>query len=200
MSRPVIEIRDLHKAYGALEVLKGVDISAGTGDVVSLIGSSGSGKSTLIRCLNGLEFHDSGTIIVDGLEVEEDSKNLIRLRQTVGMVFQQFNLFPHLTILENLTIGPIKVQKISAAEAEARARKYLPRFTCVLIKISNVYRKWRLSAHTRARGRARACESGARGARAWRTALRAKSLRALRFRALRAAVRARAYTRVAPQP
>jgi len=92
-----------------------------------ICGPSGSGKSTLIRCLNGLEFHDAGEIVVDGIEVHEGSKGLKTLRQEVGMVFQQFNLFPHLTILENLSIGPIRVRGVSKVEAEAQARKYLER-------------------------------------------------------------------------
>ena len=92
-----------------------------------VIGSSGSGKSTLIRCINGLENHNSGKLTVDGVEVFEGSKDIIRLRQEIGMVFQQFNLFPHLTVLENLMIGPMKVRKISKPEAEIMARKYLER-------------------------------------------------------------------------
>ena len=92
-----------------------------------ICGPSGSGKSTLIRCINGLECHNSGKLVVDGVELFEGSKEIINLRQNVGMVFQQFNLFPHLTVLENLTIGPIKVRKIAKQEAEEIARKYLDR-------------------------------------------------------------------------
>ncbi|MEP2892040.1 amino acid ABC transporter ATP-binding protein [Tateyamaria sp.] len=127
MREQMISVSGVAKFYGDFQALRDIDLKVRKGERVVVCGPSGSGKSTLIRCLNGLEFHDSGTVIVDGLEVEEDSKDLIRLRQQVGMVFQQFNLFPHLTILENLTIGPIKVQKISKTEAETRALKYLER-------------------------------------------------------------------------
>lgn len=127
MREQMISVSGVDKFYGDFQALRDVSLEVSRGERVVICGPSGSGKSTLIRCLNGLEFHDAGRIVVDGLEVEEDSKDLNRLRQQVGMVFQQFNLFPHLTILENLTIGPVKVQKISKAEAEARARKYLER-------------------------------------------------------------------------
>lgn len=127
MREQMISVSGVDKFYGDFQALRDVSLEVNRGERVVICGPSGSGKSTLIRCLNGLEFHDAGRIVVDGLEVEEDSKDLNRLRQQVGMVFQQFNLFPHLTILENLTIGPVKVQKISKAEAEARARKYLER-------------------------------------------------------------------------
>jgi general L-amino acid transport system ATP-binding protein len=98
-----------------------------TGERVVICGPSGSGKSTLIRCFNGLESHNSGQLVVDGIELFEGSKQLSKLRQEVGMVFQQFNLFPHLTVLENLTIGPIRVQKKSKSEALSIAQKYLQR-------------------------------------------------------------------------
>lgn len=127
MHEQMISVKGMTKFYGDFQALRDVDLEVRKGERVVICGPSGSGKSTLIRCLNGLELHDSGTVVVNGLEVEEEGKDLIRLRQQVGMVFQQFNLFPHLTILENLTIGPIKVQKISKAEAETRARKYLER-------------------------------------------------------------------------
>lgn len=127
MHEQMISVSGVAKFYGDFQALRDVDLQVNKGERVVICGPSGSGKSTLIRCLNGLEFHDSGTIVVDGINVDEDSKDLIRLRQQVGMVFQQFNLFPHLTILENLTIGPMKVQKISKTEAENRARRYLER-------------------------------------------------------------------------
>ena len=127
MQEPMISMSGVAKFYGDFQALRDVTLQVNKGERVVICGPSGSGKSTLIRCLNGLEFHDAGRVVVDGLEVEEDSKDLNRLRQQVGMVFQQFNLFPHLTILENLTIGPMKVQKVSKAEAEERARKYLER-------------------------------------------------------------------------
>ncbi|MEP3347256.1 MAG: amino acid ABC transporter ATP-binding protein [Litoreibacter sp.] len=127
MHEKMISISGMSKSFGPFQALRDVDLEVTRGERVVICGPSGSGKSTLIRCLNGLELHDSGTVMVDGLLVAEDSKDLNRLRQQVGMVFQQFNLFPHLTILENLTIGPMKVQKVGKVEAEARARKYLER-------------------------------------------------------------------------
>ncbi|MEO9820187.1 MAG: amino acid ABC transporter ATP-binding protein [Paracoccaceae bacterium] len=123
----MISVSNVDKFYDKFQALTDVSLSVKKGERVVICGPSGSGKSTLIRCFNGLEFHNAGQIRIDGIDVEEDSKDLGRLRQEVGMVFQQFNLFPHLTILENLTIGPIKVQKISPTEAEERARKYLDR-------------------------------------------------------------------------
>ena len=123
----MISVSGVDKFYGDFQALADVNLSVKHGERVVICGPSGSGKSTLIRCFNGLEFHSKGHIEIDGMIVEEDSKDLRRLRQEVGMVFQQFNLFPHLTILENLTIGPMKVQKISKADAETRARKYLER-------------------------------------------------------------------------
>ncbi|WP_298918550.1 amino acid ABC transporter ATP-binding protein [uncultured Roseobacter sp.] len=126
-SGEMISVSNVDKFYGSFQALTDINLTVEKGERVVICGPSGSGKSTLIRCFNGLEFHDSGSITVDGIEVEEGSKALKTLRQEVGMVFQQFNLFPHLTILENLTIGPIRVQKIQKAEAEERARKYLER-------------------------------------------------------------------------
>lgn len=123
----MIAVSNVDKFYGPFQALANVDLSVHRGERVVICGPSGSGKSTLIRCLNGLEFHDAGSIVVDGIAVEEGSKELKTLRQEVGMVFQQFNLFPHLTVLENLTIGPIKVRKISKADAEKRARQCLER-------------------------------------------------------------------------
>ncbi|WP_432816671.1 amino acid ABC transporter ATP-binding protein [Sulfitobacter sp. JB4-11] len=123
----MISVSGVDKFYGDFQALAEVDLSVKHGERVVICGPSGSGKSTLIRCFNGLEFHDAGSIVIDGITVEEGSKSLRTLRQEVGMVFQQFNLFPHLTILENLTIGPMKVQRISKSEAENRARKYLDR-------------------------------------------------------------------------
>ncbi|MGC3939726.1 amino acid ABC transporter ATP-binding protein [Roseobacter sp. EG26] len=123
----MISVSNVDKFYGSFQALTDINLTVEKGERVVICGPSGSGKSTLIRCFNGLEFHDSGSITVDGIEVEEGSKALKTLRQEVGMVFQQFNLFPHLTILENLTIGPIRVQKIQKTEAEERARKYLER-------------------------------------------------------------------------
>ena len=123
----MIEATNLNKFYGKFQALKNINLSVNQGERVVICGPSGSGKSTLIRCMNGLENHDSGKMVVDGIEVFEGSKSIRKLRQEVGMVFQQFNLFPHLTVLENLTIGPIRVRKKSKTEAEAAARKYLDR-------------------------------------------------------------------------
>ncbi len=132
---PVIEIRDLHKSYGALEVLKGVDITAPAGHVVSLIGSSGSGKSTLLRCANLLEDSQQGDVIFCGEHViwkgngpnrhPGDHAQMIRIRTNLSMVFQQFNLWAHMTILQNVMEAPITVLKRDRVEVEAAARKYL---------------------------------------------------------------------------
>lgn len=124
---PIIEVRNLDKFYGTFQALKDISITVHQGERVVICGPSGSGKSTLIRCFNALETHSSGSLTVDGVDVFEGSKGIRRLRQEVGMVFQQFNLFPHLNVLENLMIGPIKVRKISRAQAERTARKYLDR-------------------------------------------------------------------------
>jgi len=123
----MIKAENLDKFYGDFHALKDVSITVEQGERVVICGPSGSGKSTLIRCFNGLESHNSGTLIVDGIEVYEGAKEIRRLRQEVGMVFQQFNLFPHLTVLENLTIGPMKVRGATKAQAEDTARKYLDR-------------------------------------------------------------------------
>ena len=131
----VIEIRNLHKAYGELEVLKGVSIAARRGDVVSLIGSSGSGKSTLLRCANLLEDSQEGEILFKGEPVEwrgqkmhrrpADAKQVLRIRTNLSMVFQQFNLWSHMTILQNVMEAPVTVLGRDRAEAEASARRYL---------------------------------------------------------------------------
>ena len=123
----IISASNVDKFFDDFQALADVTLKVSQGERVVICGPSGSGKSTLIRCLNGLEFHDSGTIVVDGIEVHEHSKHLTKLRQEVGMVFQQFNLFPHLTILENLSLGPIRVRGLSKVEAETQARKYLER-------------------------------------------------------------------------
>ena len=124
---PIIKFQNVDKFYGEFQALKNISIEVQPSERMVICGPSGSGKSTLIRCINGLENHNYGQIIVNGIELFEGSKELIRLRQEIGMVFQQFNLFPHLTVLENLTIGPIKVRKISKVQAEIVARKYLDR-------------------------------------------------------------------------
>lgn len=124
---PMIEVTNLDKYYGSFHALKEIDLTVHQGEKVVICGPSGSGKSTLIRCFNGLEWHNSGRLVIDGIEVYDGAKEIRELRQEVGMVFQQFNLFPHLTVLENLTIGPMKVRRISKAQAEETARKYLER-------------------------------------------------------------------------
>lgn len=123
----MIEATGVDKFYGKFQALKNINLSVKSGERVVICGPSGSGKSTLIRCMNGLENHNAGKLVVDGIELFEGSKNIRKLRQEVGMVFQQFNLFPHLSVLDNLTIGPIRVRKKSKAEAEASAREYLER-------------------------------------------------------------------------
>ena len=121
----MIEIQNVHKSFGQLEVLKGIDLNVQRGEVVTIIGGSGSGKSTLLTCINGLEPIDSGKILVDGVEVHAKSTNLNKLRQKIGIVFQQWNAFPHLTVLENVTLAPRKVLGLGKAEAEAIAEKQL---------------------------------------------------------------------------
>ncbi|MGY8984932.1 MAG: amino acid ABC transporter ATP-binding protein [Sphingomonadales bacterium] len=125
--QPIIKFQNVDKFYGTFQALSDISIEVKPSERMVICGPSGSGKSTLIRCINGLESHSTGKLVVDGVEVFEGSKEIIKLRQNIGMVFQQFNLFPHLTVLENLTIGPIKVRKIAKQEAEVIARKYLDR-------------------------------------------------------------------------
>ena len=127
MSTPAIQIIDLHKYFGDLEVLKGIDFEVGSGEVVCVIGPSGSGKSTLLRCVNRLEEPTSGTILIDGIDITDPSTDIDQMRTRIGMVFQQFNLFPHLTVLGNLTIAQIKVLKRSKEEAETVAMDMLER-------------------------------------------------------------------------
>lgn len=114
----MIKIKDLHKSFGSLEVLKGIDLHIKLGEVVVIIGPSGSGKSTLLRCINLLEDISSGTVIVDGLNLEDKNTDINFIRTEVGMVFQQFNLFPHMTAMENVTLGPIKVRKMPKRDAQ----------------------------------------------------------------------------------
>lgn len=121
----VIRIIDMHKWYGDFHVLNAINLDVKKGERIVVCGPSGSGKSTLIRCINRLEEHQRGRIIVDGIELTKDLKNIEKVRSEVGMVFQHFNLFPHLTILENLTLGPIWVRKTPKKEAEETAMYYL---------------------------------------------------------------------------
>jgi polar amino acid transport system ATP-binding protein len=121
----MIEIENVHKSFGTLKVLKGIDLTVAKGEVVSVIGGSGSGKSTLLTCINGLEPIDSGRIVVDGTEVHAKSTDLNKLRRKIGIVFQQFNAFPHLTVLENVTLAPRKVKGMGKKEAEEIAVRHL---------------------------------------------------------------------------
>ena len=126
-SDAVIRVRDLKKDFGKLSVLKGIDVDIRKGDVVCVIGASGSGKSTFLRCLNLLEKPTGGSIEFNGIDLTSTKVDLDLHRQKMGMVFQQFNLFPHLTVLENLTLAPVLVKKVPKAEAEAKAMELLER-------------------------------------------------------------------------
>src|SRR6056300_1501242 len=121
----IVSIKDVHKSFGALEVLKGVSIDVMKGEVICIIGPSGSGKSTLIRCINGLNDIQGGSIFVQGKEVHSSNQDKLELRKKVGMVFQQYNLFPHKTALENVMMAPLKVLKEKKADVEARARQLI---------------------------------------------------------------------------
>ncbi|MFM7345481.1 MAG: amino acid ABC transporter ATP-binding protein [Tagaea sp.] len=124
---PMIKLAKLNKWYGDFHVLKNIDFEVRKGERIVVCGPSGSGKSTMIRCINRLEEHQQGTLHVDGIELTNDLKNIEAIRREVGMVFQHFNLFPHLTVLENLTLAPIWVRKVPKAEAEETAMFYLKR-------------------------------------------------------------------------
>jgi general L-amino acid transport system ATP-binding protein len=124
---PIIELRHVDKWFGDFHVLKDINLEVKRGERVVVCGPSGSGKSTMIRCINRLEEHQQGQIIVAGIELNADLKNIEAIRREVGMVFQQFNLFPHLTVLQNLTLAPIWVRKMPKKEAEETARLYLER-------------------------------------------------------------------------
>jgi general L-amino acid transport system ATP-binding protein len=124
---PIIRIEKLNKWYGQFHVLKDIDLNVARQERIVVCGPSGSGKSTLIRCINKLEDHQQGRITVDGTTLDENVKNIEAVRREVGMVFQHFNLFPHLTVLQNLTLAPIWVRKMPKADAEAVAMKYLER-------------------------------------------------------------------------
>ena len=126
-SEPIIALSDVNKWFGKFHALKDVSLSVGLGEKVVVCGPSGSGKSTMIRCINRLERHEKGRIVVDGVELNDQAGNIRTVRQEVGMVFQQFNLFPHLTVLENLTLGPMRARKLTKPEAADRAMRYLER-------------------------------------------------------------------------
>ncbi len=114
---PRVELRDLRKSFGNLEVLTGIDLAIQTGEVVVVVGPSGSGKSTMLRCVNLLEEPTGGAVLLDGIDITEEGVNVDRMRQRVGMVFQQFNLFPHMTVLQNVTVALRKVKRMAKAEA-----------------------------------------------------------------------------------
>ncbi len=124
---PIIAIERLNKWFVNFHVLKDIDLSVARGERIVICGPSGSGKSTLIRCINRLEVYQEGSIVVDGIELNDDLKNIEEIRREVGMVFQQFNLFPHLTVLENCMLAPVWVRKVPRKEAEEIAREYLKR-------------------------------------------------------------------------
>lgn len=124
---PIIIVKDMNKWYGEFHVLRNVSIEVAPQEVLVIIGPSGSGKSTFIRCINRLEEHQDGLISVDGIELSHDVQNIAEIRRETGMVFQQFNLFPHLTILDNITLAPIKVRHWPRDKAEARAMELLSR-------------------------------------------------------------------------
>ncbi|MXW42008.1 MAG: amino acid ABC transporter ATP-binding protein [Acidimicrobiia bacterium] len=133
----MVEMVGVNKFFGTFHALNSIDMKVGSGEVVVVIGPSGSGKSTLIRCINRLEHHDRGRIVVDGIELTEDVRNIALIRRETGMVFQQFNLFPHLTVIDNITLGPRQVLKMPKKQAEDRAMELLER-----VKIPEQARKF----------------------------------------------------------
>jgi general L-amino acid transport system ATP-binding protein len=136
---PIIEFDGVNKWYGEFHVLRDIQLKVARGERIVICGPSGSGKSTLIRCVNRLEEHQSGRLVVDGVELTDDVKAIEAVRKEVGMVFQQFNLFPHLTVLDNLTLAPMWVGKVPKAEAEERAMQQLKR-----VRIAEQARKYPL--------------------------------------------------------
>jgi general L-amino acid transport system ATP-binding protein len=125
--KDVIVCEGVRKSFGDFEALRGIDLTVKDREVIVVLGPSGSGKSTLIRCMNRLEAHQEGRIVVDGIELTDDVSNIDKIRSEVGMVFQQFNLFPHLTVLDNITLAPTMVRKVSKEDARARAMELLER-------------------------------------------------------------------------
>jgi polar amino acid transport system ATP-binding protein len=128
VARPAVHLEGVHKSFGALEVLRGIDLDVAEHEVVCLIGSSGSGKSTLLRCVNLLEPIDAGRIVIEGDEITARGVDVNRIRRRIGIVFQAFNLFPHMSVLGNVTLAPRKVLGLGRAEADARATELLERF------------------------------------------------------------------------
>ncbi|HEY3474729.1 MAG TPA: ATP-binding cassette domain-containing protein, partial [Anaerolineales bacterium] len=126
-SQDIIICRDVHKWFDQFHVLKGISLTVQKGEVIVIFGPSGSGKSTFIRCLNRLEEHQKGQIIVDGIELGNDIRNVERIRQEVGMVFQQFNLFPHLTVMQNITLAPSWVRRVPKKQSNELAMQLLNR-------------------------------------------------------------------------
>ena len=126
-SQPVIQLQKVSKYYGDFQALKEISLNVAAGERMVICGPSGSGKSTLIRCVNQLETHDAGQVLVNGIDVGKNAKALREVRTNVGMVFQQFNLFPHLSVLENLTLGPMRARKLSRQKATELAEHYLER-------------------------------------------------------------------------
>ncbi len=124
---PAIVLEDVHKWYGRVHVLRGLSLSVAACERIVICGPSGSGKSTMIRCINRLEHHEKGRILVEGTEISDEPRALALIRREVGMVFQSFNLFPHLSVLDNCTLAPIRVRGLARADAEARAMEYLTR-------------------------------------------------------------------------
>jgi general L-amino acid transport system ATP-binding protein len=127
MTQPIIRLEGVSKFFGTFQALKAVDLDVAMGERMVVCGPSGSGKSTLIRCINRLEQHDAGRITVDGTELDDDTRHIAKIRAEIGMVFQQFNLFPHLTVLRNLTLAPMRTRGLARKEAEELARHYLER-------------------------------------------------------------------------
>ena len=127
MTQPIIRLEGVSRFFGTFQALKAVDLDVAMGERMVVCGPSGSGKSTLIRCINRLEQHDAGRITVDGTELDDDTRHIAKIRAEIGMVFQQFNLFPHLTVLRNLTLAPMRTRGLGRKEAEDLARHYLER-------------------------------------------------------------------------
>jgi general L-amino acid transport system ATP-binding protein len=127
MTQPIIRLEGVSKFFGTFQALADVDLDVALGERMVVCGPSGSGKSTLIRCINRLEEHDAGRITVDGTELDDDTRHIARIRAEIGMVFQQFNLFPHLTVLRNLTLAPMRTRGLGRKEAEELAHHYLER-------------------------------------------------------------------------